>query len=257
MSILRLIYDEVLWRPLFNGLVWVYDFLPWKDLGLAIVVFTVIIRIIITPLLLKARKTQKDMSVIQPEVKRIQEQFKNNREAQSKALMELYSKHKMNPFSGCLVSLVQLPILITLFQVFRKGFGEVQSKFLYPFVVNPGILPPVSFGMLDLSKGNIYLGVFAAITQYLQTKLTLDQQKNTGASIAPTAAGPAKSKDFTAMLQWQTLYVFPALILVWSYTLPSALTLYWTVLNVLGILQEIVMRGRKSKVLSPSALENS
>jgi YidC/Oxa1 family membrane protein insertase len=226
------LFNEILWRPLFNGLVLLYAVLPVHDLGLAIVALTVIIRLAAAPLFWKGQRAQRELAQIQPEVKRIQSQFKNNREEQAKALMQLYAAHKVNPFSGCVVLLIQLPILIALFEVFRSGFDPSQLSYLYSFVPNPGTLNPTSFGILDLSKGNLYLGGVAAITQYVQTRF----------SLAPPASSPGERADFAKIMQWQAHYVFPALILAWSYSLPSALTLYWTVLNILGILQEILMK---------------
>lgn len=225
------LYNEFLWRPLFNGLVFFYNLLPWQDFGLAIIIFTIIIRIILAPLMLKAQRAQKELSKIQPEIKKTQEQFKNDREAQGRAMMELYAKHKVNPFSGCLMMLLQLPLLIALFSVFQQSFKPESMSYLYSFVTNPGVLNPISFGILDLSKGNIYLGVLAAATQYIQSKLTI-------VTPAPSPAGG----DFAKALRWQALYFLPVLILVWSFKLPSALILYWTVLNFLGIVQEIIVK---------------
>lgn len=245
MSIIKALYTEILWRPLFNGLIAVYNFLPWKDLGLAIIIFTIIIRLILHPLMLKARRAQKDMAVMQPKIKKIQEQYKNNREAQSRALLELYAEHKTNPFSGCLVTLIQLPILFTLFQVFRKGVGMINSADLYTFIHNPHILPPLSFHILDLSRGSIYLGAIAALTQYLQIKLTLGNQSDKPVSMVSKDG----QQDFAQMMQWQTLYVLPFVVLISSFSLPSALTLYWTVLNILAILQEVILRDRSPQIL--------
>jgi len=225
------LYNEFLWRPVFNALVWLYTILPWTDLGLAIIILTIVIRLVLTPLLIKGQRAQKELSLLQPEIRRIQEQYKNNKEAQSKAMMELYAQHKVNPFSGCLWMLVQLPVLITLFSVFQKGFDPVYLSELYGFVRSPGVLNPVSFGVLDLSKGNIYLGIIAALSQFLQTKMA-----------APPPKPVTNQSDFSVIFQKQALYIFPVLILVWSYTLPSALTLYWTALNFLGIVQEIVVK---------------
>lgn len=230
MNPLTFLYTEALWRPLFNGLVFFYNVFPLQDLGLAIIALTAVIRLILTPLLIKAQRAQRSMAVLQPELKLIQEKYKTDREAQGKALMELYAKHKVNPLSGCLPLLIQLPILIAVFQVFRQGLEPSALGYLYPFIDSPGALNSVSFGLLDLAKGNIYLGVVAAITQFLQTKL---------AAPPPTPAS-GKGGDFAKALQWQTTYFFPLLILFWSYTLPAALTLYWTTLNLFGILQEIL-----------------
>lgn len=224
------LYNEILWRPLFNGLIFFYNTFPGQDFGLAIIVLTIVIRLLLTPLFIKAQHAQKKLSLIQPEIKKLQEQHKNNKEIQGRALMELYASHKVNPFSGCLMMLLQLPILIALFGVFQGVFKPENLAYLYSFVQNPGALNPLSFGVLDLSRGNVYLGALAALTQYYQSKLTL---------VAPSFS--TDKGDFSKAMRWQTLYFLPALILFWSYSLPSALTLYWTVLNILGIVQEIIL----------------
>jgi YidC/Oxa1 family membrane protein insertase len=239
MGFLFSIYNEILFRPLFNALVWFYNVLPWQDLGLAIAILTIAIRVILTPFLWKGQSAQRKMAELQPEIKKIQEELKHDREKQGRALMEFYAKHRVSPFSGCLMILIQLPILIALFQVFQKGFDPSELRLLYSFVANPGSLHPVSFGLIDLSKGNIFLGVIAAVTQYFQIKMS-----------APKSQAVAKANDFASIMQKQSLYIFPALILVWSYTLPSALTLYWTVLNVFAILQEILLKRLSKRPVS-------
>jgi len=229
MNFLYLLYNEVLYRPLFNALVWLYGVLPVHDLGFAIIVLTTVIRILLAPFLLKAQKTQAALSRLQPEIKRIQETMKNDREAQGRAMMELYRTHKVNPLSGCLTVLIQLPVLIALFSVFQRGLETSELSRLYSFVANPGTLHAISFGFLDLTKGNIYLGIIAALTQFLQTRLTM-----------PLPDSSANS--FSKTLAWQTTYILPILIFVWSFKFPSALLLYWTILNILGILQELLVR---------------
>lgn len=235
MNIFSFLYTEVLYKPLFNVLVWLYTTAPFADLGLAIIILTLFIRLLLAPLMWKAQTAQKRLSSLQPEVKRLQEAHKENKETQGKALMELYAEHNVNPFSGCVVMLIQIPILIALFRVFQLGFMASELQYLYSFVHNPGALNPISFGILDLSKGNLYLGAVAAITQFFQIKMSTP---------GPVAG---QKKDFASMLQFQSLYLFPALILIWSYKLPAALALYWTVLNVFGIVQEIIMRRRASR----------
>lgn len=228
------LYNELLWRPLFNGLIFFYTIFPIADLGLSIIALTVIIRVILAPVLWKAQKAQKDLQLIQPEIKKIQSQFKNDKEAQGKALMEVYARHKVNPFSGCLLMFIQFPILIALLNVFQN-FDASRLSYLYSFIHSPGTINTISFGFLNLAKGNIPLGVIAAVTQYIQTKMTMVDQ--------PVGSENSFAKSF----QTQSLYIFPALILVWSFKFPSALTLYWTIMNVLGIVQEIVMRRMQKR----------
>jgi YidC/Oxa1 family membrane protein insertase len=233
MSIFLTIYTELLWRPLFNGLIWFYTVLPVQDIGLAIIALTVVIRLLLAPLLSKGQRAQADLARIQPELNRIRDQHKNNREAQARAQMELFTKHKVNPLSGCITLLIQLPILIALFNIFRSGFDVSELTYLYPFITNPGMIDPVSFGVLNLANGNVYLGVAAAVTQYFQTKLM----------IPPPVAG-AKKNDFASMFQKQMVYLFPIFILLWSRSLPSALILHWTISNIIGIVQTIWMNKR-------------
>ncbi len=223
------LYNEFLWRPLFNGLMFFYTVSPIADLGISIIALTLIIRGILTPVLWKAQKAQKALQLIQPEIKKIQEAHKNDKEGQGKALMELYGRHKVNPFSGCLLMLVQFPILIALLQVFQN-FDAGLLVYLYSFIHHPGTINTVSLGVLDLAKGSIPLGVIAAVTQYFQTKMTM---------VIPDKGA---ENSFARSFQMQTLYIFPVLILIWSFKFPSALTLYWTIMNVFGIVQELVMR---------------
>jgi len=236
MNLLTIVYTNVLWQPLYNGLIFFYNVIPGHDLGLAIVALTLIIRLILSPFLSRAQRSQRELAVLQPEIKRIQERFKKDKEAQGKAMMELYATHKVNPFSGCLILLLQLPILIALFQVFRTGLDESSLTHLYAFITNPGPLKTLSFGILDLTKGSIYLGAVAAVTQYFQTKL----------AVPPPPADGSQAGDFAKALQWQTTYFFPLIILFWSYTLPSALTLYWTAMNIFGIVEQFVLQGHLS-----------
>lgn len=235
---LLLLYNEILWRPLFNALIFLYSVLPWQDMGLAVFFLSLSVRALLTPLLLKQQKSQKDLARVQPEIKRIQERYKSNKEEQTKQLMELYKKEDVNPFSGCVVVLIQIPLLIALFHVFQKGLLPESLLYLYSFIPNPGVIRTVSAGVLDLAKPNIILGVIAAVTQLLQTRLT--------GTVSPLSSD-GKKGEFANMLQWQMTYLLPILILVWSYSFPSILVLYWTFLNLFGIIQELVMRQLRSK----------
>lgn len=248
MSLLTTLYTELLWRPLFNLLLILYVFLPLRDFGVAIIVMTIIIRGLLAPLLWKSQQQQKRMAGIQPEVKRLQEQFKNDREGQGRALMELYAKHHVNPFSGCLILALQLPLFIALLHVFQRGFDASQLAHLYSFVPRLEEINPIAFGALDLARGSVIMGVIAAATQFLQTKLS-------------TPPPVAQDNSFSKMLNMQALYIFPLLILFWSRTFPAALMLYWTVMNVFAIVQELIMRNmqatRQKMNATPSTLNSN
>lgn len=233
---MKAFYTTIIWDPLFNGLIALYAVIPGGDFGIAIIALTFVLRLILLPLHIQAKRAQQNLATLQPEVKKIQEKFKSDREGQGRALMDLYATKKVNPFSGCLPLLIQIPILFALFQIFRSGFDPALLTHLYSFVPNPGTVDPIAFGFLDLSKGNIVLGFFAALTQYVQTKISL-----------PPAPPPSDKPDFSQILQKQSLYLIPLMLLFFSYSFPAAITLYWTALNVFGILQDTVIARSAKK----------
>ena len=102
MSFLTLAFNTILYRPLFNALLLLYEYLPGQDFGVAIIVLTCIIRLALYPSTLKSIKSQKALQEIQPKIKEIQTKFKHKKEEQGRAMMELYKKEKINPLSGCL-----------------------------------------------------------------------------------------------------------------------------------------------------------
>ena len=143
---------DILYSPFLNVLVLLYQYLPGHDFGIAVIVLTLLIRLILYPLMAQAIKSQKVMSELQPKIQEIQERCKNDREKQARETMELYRKEKINPFSGCLPLLIQMPILIALFRVFWEGLRPEEMTNLYSFVPHPGIINPTFLGIIDLSK---------------------------------------------------------------------------------------------------------
>ena len=154
MELIVNIFNQALYLPLFNALVWLYNVIPGNDLGIAIIALTILIRFILYPLSKKAIQSQKAISQLQPKIKEIQKKYKN-KEEQAKAMMELYKKHKVNPMSGCLPILVQLPLLIALYRVFFNGLNPESLNLLYDFVSRPDSLNVVFLGLIDLSQRSI------------------------------------------------------------------------------------------------------
>src|SRR3989344_1455225 len=164
------IYNTILYKPLFNAVIFLYNTLPGDDFGLAVIILTLIIRIILFPLTVKTILSQRSIAKINPKIKEIKEKFKNNTQAQSAAIMNLYKENNVNPLAGCLPLLIQLPILIALYKVFGAGFKPENLDLLYRFIINPGFIDPISFGFLDISANNKILALITGCFQYFQLK---------------------------------------------------------------------------------------
>lgn len=221
-------FDVFLYQPLFNGLVFLYNYLPGHDFGIAIIFLTIIIRIIIYPLSAKALNSQKTLQALQPKIQEIQKKYKDNKEQLAKETLEFYRKEKINPFSGLFIAIIQLPILIALYTVFWKGLNPAELANLYSFVSNPGQINAVFLGIVDLSKANFVLAVLAGIFQFFQTKM-LTPKSN---------PGQGKSSDMSQMMQKQMVYFFPFLTVFILMGLPSAIGLYWIVSGIFSIVQQ-------------------
>jgi len=223
------IFNESLYRPLLNALIWIYNIIPGNDLGIAIIILTILIRFILYPLSKKAIQSQKAMSRLQPKIKEIQKKCKN-KEEQAKAMMELYKKHKINPMAGCLPILIQLPILIALYRVFFSGLKPEALNILYDFVARPDSLNVMFLGLIDLSQRSIFLAVLAGVFQFIQSKM-----------IVPKNIGGQKGKsglDFASMMSQQMVYFMPVITVFIAWSLPAALPLYWAVITLFGIVQQ-------------------
>jgi len=234
------LFYVVLYQPLFNGLVFLYNYIPGHDFGVAIIFLTIIIKVILYPTSVKAVKSQKNLQKLQPQIQEIQKKYKNDREKQAKETLELYKKEKINPFSGLLLALIQLPILIALYQVFWNGLDPKKLETLYSFISNPGQINPMFLHIVDLSKPNIVLAILAGLTQYFQTKMMLPQT-NMGAS------GQKKEADFAQAMQKQMVYFFPVFTVIILISLPSALGLYWTISSVFIIAQQYLIFKKNSE----------
>lgn len=230
------IFNTILYRPLFNVLILLYQYLPGYDFGLAVIFLTILIRILFYPLGVKAIKSQKALEDLQPKLQEIQRKYKNEKEKQIQATMELYKKAKINPFSSLLPLLVQLPILIALYRVFWRGLNPEEMANLYYFIPRPDIINPTFFGIINLSQSSIILAIFAGIFQFFQTKMLTPKTKT----------GGDKLDRFSKMLQKQTLYFFPVLTIFILLKLPSAIGLYWIVATIFSIIQQYFILKQKS-----------
>ncbi|MBM3206757.1 MAG: membrane protein insertase YidC [Candidatus Staskawiczbacteria bacterium] len=220
------IFNIALYLPLFNLLILIYNYLPLSDFGLAIIILTIIIRLILYPISVKALHSQRALQKIQPKVQELQKKYKDDKEKQARETLELYKTEKVNPFSGLLLAIIQLPILIALYRVFWQGLKPEELVNLYGFIANPGNINTMFLGLIDLSQPNIVFAILAGLTQFVQTKMLLPRQGN------------SKEKDVSQMVQKQMIYFLPVITVVILFRLPSALGLYWTISSIFSIVQQ-------------------
>jgi YidC/Oxa1 family membrane protein insertase len=239
-SIINFFYI-ILYQPLFNSLVLLYNYVPGHDFGIAIIFLTLIIRIILFPISIKAVKSQRGLQTLQPKIQELQKKYKDDKEKQAKEVLELYKKEKINPFSGLLLALIQLPILIALYRVFWNGLNPKELTSLYSFVLNPGHINFLFLHIINLSKPNFGLAILAGLVQYFQTK-TMFPKTN----IKPSNKN--QGPDFSQMMQKQMMYFFPVFTIIILINLPSALGLYWVASGLFTIAQQyLILRGNKDQ----------
>ena len=232
-------FHAAIYDPLYNGLVFLVGVVPAHDMGLAIIALTIVVRIVIFPLSSRAIKAQLAMKKIAPEVEVIKAKYKDNREAQGKAIFALYKERGVRPFASIGLILIQFPVLIGLYWVFYAGgFPEVDPSLLYSFVQLPASVNMEFLGLLDISKRSIIVAVLTAATQFFYTRLSM------GPRGAVTATEASLSSDMARSFDLQARYVLPVIIGVISYTIPAAAPLYWVTSNISMILQEYAM-GRR------------
>ena len=230
----------ILYVPLYNGLVFLISAMPGHDVGLAIIILTMIVRVILFPLGQKAARSQLALRELEPEIKKVKEQYKT-KEEQAKKTFELYKKHKVNPFSSCLLALIQLPIIIALYYVFFKGLG-FNEDILYSFVQHPETLNFNFLGLIDLGGKSLTLALLAGATQFIQSSISFPKPKH-----GSTPAGGDFKENFAKSMQMQMKYIFPVMLAFIAYQISGAVALYLIVSNMFMIAQELVVRRQFKK----------
>lgn len=266
-------------QPLFNLLVFIYAILPAHNFGLALVIFTIIIRLLMWPLVKKQLHQAKGMRKLQPEIKKIKQATKGNRQKESQMLMELYKERGINPFATFPILIVQLIILIGLYSGLNKIIHDPQSliTFSYPFVqslswmqqladnihlLDNTLVGVVDLGRAALSKDGIYwpamfIVLGSAIAQYFQAKQLMPQEKDQRSLRAILKdAGTGKQADqseVNAAVASSTRFLIPVMIFVFTVTIPSALGLYWLVSGLVAFVQQSIVLNRDEEEMEAIA----
>lgn len=269
------LYHQLLYQPLLNFLIFLYNILG--DFGLAIIALTFIVRLILYPIAKKTLEHQKKLRKIQPKMKELQQKHKDDKEKLTAEMMELYKEHEFNPASGCLPLVVQFVILITLYQVFIAGI-HLDANQLYSWVTHPANFSTSFLGLFDLGQqsaeislgklirfdstgfkllniGGVILAFTAGIAQFYQTKMMIASNVKKKETETPEQKDENKDKDkkeegmpdMTEMMNKQMLYFFPLLTIYIGLSFPAGLALYWTVSTLLLIGQQWIL-DRNDKI---------
>lgn len=214
-----------MWQSLVNGIASILSFfyeltvsMGIPSYGIAIILLTLLIKIVLYPVSHKQMSSMKKMQELQPKISEVQAKYKKTPEKANQAVMEIYKEHNYNPMSGCLPLLVQMPILFALFQALQGfQYNDLGASFLWvEHLKNPDpyILP-----------------VIVAITTFLQSKLTTP---------------PGSNNNSAASTQKTMLYVMPFVIGYVSRNFPAGLALYWTFFNIFGTIQQLLVNRQPS-----------
>lgn len=258
------IFDLLVVQPIFNLLIGLYSVIPGGDFGISLIIFTILVRFALYPLVKKQLHQTQAMKKLQPELARIKKQAKGNRQLEGMQMMELYKKHGVNPFRSIGILLIQLPIFIALYsviQIFTQHREQIE-KFTYSFLEGVGpikqiIEQPNQFnemflGIVDLTKAAITtngidwiligLAIIAAVTQYVMSKQTMphsEPKKGLRQIMAEAAEGKeADQAEMNAVVMNKMIKVLPFMMFFIMISVPGALALYYAVSNIVAMMQQ-------------------
>jgi YidC/Oxa1 family membrane protein insertase len=233
-------FHTIFYVPLYNALIFLTTTFG-GSLGLAVIGLTLVVKLILSPLSHKSIVSQIEQKKLQPLLEDIKKKYPDQKE-QSAKTMELYKEHKTNPFAGCLLILLQLPIIIALYRVFLSGTA-INPGELYSFVHAPETVHSMFLG-INMASKSIILAILAGVSQFLQMYWSPAMQSS-GAPIAPDADMQTK---MAGSMTKSMKYTMPVMIAVFAYAVPGAVALYWVISNVFMIAQErFVMYRMKNK----------
>ncbi|MFA5080218.1 MAG: YidC/Oxa1 family membrane protein insertase [Candidatus Paceibacterota bacterium] len=231
-------FNAVLYQPMLNILVLFYLFV--KDFGVAIILLTILVKVVTHPINKKAIESQKKMAEIQPKIKELQEKYKDDQQRMAIEVMSLYKLHKFNPFAGIGMLFIQIPIIWALFQVFLVGFNLEKIKLsLYSFVSISSSINPTFFGIFDLSHPSVPLTILTALTQYYQIKTSSPAKK------VEIEGEPKKEPEIQDIMQKQMTFLVPGITFIVLFNLPSAVALYWMVSSLLSVYEQKMIYKKK------------
>ena len=233
------LYHRFFFEPILNILIFFYNIVPGHDIGIAIILLTLLIKLVLLPFGAQSIKSQKALQDIQPKLEELKRKYKDDKEKLASETMKLYREQKVNPLSSCLPLLIQFPFLIAVYQAFRTGLSTAELT-TYSFITNPGHINAIAFGLFDFSKPNIVIAILAGLSQYVQTKMLMTKRPK-------TADKGAKDEQLMASMNASMQYFMPFLTILIGMQLPAGLSFYWLLTTILTVIQQKFIFSKKTK----------
>lgn len=231
-------FHTLFYEPVYNLLVVVLTVVPMHDIGAAIIIVTLIVKVLLLPLNMSALRSQYIMKRVEGEMNRIKEEHKSSPQESSRKMMEIYKREKINPFASLFAILIQIPIFFALYFAFSKGFKADPSS-LYSFVTFPETLHTMAFGLFDVTEKNIFIALLAGISSYVLAR------RQTASMVVKKQPHEETFQDqFMKSMKVQLLYILPLIVGFSAAVLPSALGLYWFISNMISYLQDVYMKRK-------------
>lgn len=240
------LWNTIFYQPIYNSLIFIINNITFGDVGFAIILATIVIKLALSPLTRKSIRSQILMKKMEPEMKQIKKDFPN-KEEQARKTFELYKKYGTNPFSGCLVVLIQLPFIFALYYVFYKGLS-FDTSLIYPFIKAPTALNNNFIGLIEMHSKSLVLAILAGVSQFVQGYLSSPLKPK----VEIIKEGEIEEKksfqeELSKSMQTNIKYVLPVFIAVIAYQISAAVALYWITSNIFTIAQEWFIRRSLSK----------
>lgn len=232
------LWNEYLYTPIYNLLIFFVGVVPGGDVGIAVIGVTLLVKILLAPLSFAALKTQKAVKIMEPELKKIREKYKDDRETQAKELFALYKKYDVKPLASFLTFFIQIPVLIALYFAFlHEKLPQVDTDLLYSFVPIPETISSLFLGVFLVSSGSVALAIIAGLTQFAQGSLMM--------KVPEKKADASMQEEFGRSMALQMRYAMPVVIAAVAYYTSGAVALYFIASNAVGIVQELIARRIK------------
>lgn len=273
------IFDILIVQPIFNLLIGIYSIIPGGDFGVSLIIFTILVRFALFPLVKRQLHQSRVMEKLRPELTRIKTKSKGNKQQESMQMLELYKKHGVSPFRSIVILFIQLPIFIALYQVLQVFtlYRDQIARYTYGFlentapirqlIDNPGQFNERLLGIIDLTKtaitnngvslALILLALVAAVTQYIMSKQTMpqtDNKKKLREVMAEAADGkPANQSEMNAIVMGKMIKVLPFFMFFIMLSVPGALALYYAVSNIVAVAQQSYLLRQDTEELEELA----